>query len=96
MLEVLRPRCKHTSTVHYFVVLNAEFSVACVHMCAGCQCRNYESSEGTEGWFSSPRYPLPLSAPPRCLLYTFVGDLEEVVHISFVDFDLAPPASDDR
>lgn len=33
-------------------------------------------------------YPAGLS----CVLYTFIGDLDEIVEVTFIEFDLQPPA----
>ena len=32
-------------------------------------------------------YPAGLS----CVLYTFIGDLDEIIEVTFVEFDLRPP-----
>jgi len=60
---------------------------------SGCQCIVVESNGGSEGSFKSTNYPKPYPASISCVLYTFVGDLGEIVELSFSRFDLHAPRS---
>ncbi|XP_049855573.1 suppressor of lurcher protein 1-like [Schistocerca gregaria] len=55
----------------------------------GCECLLFTSTFGKEfGVFSSPDYPRPYPSDVDCLLYSFVGGSYDIVHITFVDFDV--------
>ncbi|XP_075212598.1 suppressor of lurcher protein 1-like isoform X2 [Lycorma delicatula] len=55
----------------------------------GCDCLQYSETYGKEyGTFNSPDYPRPYPANINCLLYTFIADIEEIVEITFKDFDV--------
>jgi len=60
---------------------------------SGCQCIVVESNGGSEGVFQSINHPKPYPPSVSCVLYTFVGDLGEVVELSFSRFDLHAPRS---
>jgi len=64
-----------------------------VMLLSGCQCVVIESNGGSEGHFQSTDYPKPYPALVSCVLYTFVGDLGEIVELSFSRFDLHAPRS---
>ena len=51
----------------------------------------YESNGRSNGVFSSVNYPgfYPLNV--SCVLYTFIGDYDEIVEVTFVEFDLQVP-----
>ena len=53
----------------------------------------YESNGGTSGSFTSIGFPVSYPANVSCVLYTFIGDEEEIVEINFVDFDLTSPTA---
>ena len=56
--------------------------------------QSYGESEGT---FLSPNFHLG-SYPSglNCILYTFIGDLDEIVQLNFSDFDLQTAKVQDR
>jgi len=58
-----------------------------------CQCLVYESFGQSQGSFSSLNFPRIYPPGVNCVLYTFIGDLGEIVEVEFVDFDLQPPPS---
>lgn len=51
----------------------------------------YQSLGGTEGRFNSPNFPQFYSKGIECILFTFIGDLDELVEIKFTDFDMMYP-----
>ncbi|XP_063243497.1 suppressor of lurcher protein 1-like [Bacillus rossius redtenbacheri] len=55
----------------------------------GCECLMFTTTYGKEyGTFSSPDYPKPYHENINCLLYSFVSSRNEIVEITFKDFDL--------
>lgn len=38
--------------------------------------------------FKSPDFPKPYPANIDCLLYTFIGNQDEIIEITFLDFDV--------
>jgi len=51
----------------------------------------YESFGQSQDSFISVNYPQPYPPDINCVLYTFIGDLGEIVEVEFADFDLQPP-----
>lgn len=59
---------------------------------SGCECLVYSGTYGKEvGVFSSPDYPKPYSSDIDCLLYTFISGKDEIIEITFKDFDIHKP-----
>ncbi|KAL5009465.1 hypothetical protein ScPMuIL_011770 [Solemya velum] len=56
-----------------------------------CQCVVYQSYGRSHGKFYSPDFPDYYGRNEDCILYTFIGDLKEIVEITFMEFDLKPP-----
>ncbi|RZF38176.1 hypothetical protein LSTR_LSTR005537 [Laodelphax striatellus] len=55
----------------------------------GCECLIYSETYGKEvGIFSSPDYPKPYSSNIDCLLYSFIAGKNEIIEITFKDFDV--------
>uniref|UniRef100_T1JI54 CUB domain-containing protein n=1 Tax=Strigamia maritima TaxID=126957 RepID=T1JI54_STRMM len=55
----------------------------------GCECIVFDGSHGrNEGVFISPNFPTPYEDNINCLLYTFVGHPDEIIQLTFDDFDL--------
>lgn len=54
----------------------------------GCQCVVFQSTGLSEGSFQSVGYPAPYPSGINCFLYTFIGDSDELVQLSFTHFDL--------
>nr|XP_018907000.1 PREDICTED: suppressor of lurcher protein 1 [Bemisia tabaci]XP_018907008.1 PREDICTED: suppressor of lurcher protein 1 [Bemisia tabaci] len=55
----------------------------------GCDCLVFSATYGKEyGVFSSQDYPKPYPSHVDCLLYTFVAHKDEIVEITFKDFDI--------
>ncbi|ELT95409.1 hypothetical protein CAPTEDRAFT_86011, partial [Capitella teleta] len=45
----------------------------------------------SQGIFTSPNYPQIYPSNINCILYTFIGELEEIVELTFLEFDLQVP-----
>ena len=56
---------------------------------SGCECLLFSATYGKEyGSFSSPDYPHPYQDNINCLLYTFIASRDEIIQITFKDFDV--------
>ncbi|XP_067142809.1 suppressor of lurcher protein 1-like [Centruroides vittatus] len=56
---------------------------------AGCNCVVFDDTYGKEyGVFTSPNWPVPYEDNIDCLLYTFIGHEEDIVEITFDEFDV--------
>lgn len=56
---------------------------------AGCECITYDNTYGKEyGVFTSPNWPVPYEDNTDCILYTFIAGEDEIVEITFDEFDL--------
>lgn len=56
---------------------------------SGCECLVFSATFGKEkGVFKSPDFPKPYSPNIDCLLYTFIGSQDEIIEITFLDFDV--------
>ena len=56
---------------------------------SGCECLQFSATYGKEfGSFSSPDYPHPYQENINCLLYTFIASRDEIIEITFKDFDV--------
>ncbi|KAJ9600342.1 hypothetical protein L9F63_009355, partial [Diploptera punctata] len=54
-----------------------------------CECLLFSATYGKEyGTFSSPDYPHPYQENINCLLYTFIASRDEIIEITFKDFDV--------
>jgi len=51
----------------------------------------FESNGRSDGAFSSVNYPEFYPSNIGCVLYTFIGDYDEIVEITFVQFHLQVP-----
>ncbi|XP_075750964.1 suppressor of lurcher protein 1-like [Rhipicephalus microplus] len=55
----------------------------------GCSCVLFDSMYGKEhGIFTSPNWPTPYERNTNCLLYTFVGEPDDIVELTFDEFDV--------
>ncbi|KAK7867701.1 hypothetical protein R5R35_011567 [Gryllus longicercus] len=55
----------------------------------GCECLLFTGTFGKPyGTFSSPDYPRPYPDGVGCLLYTFLATADEIVELTFKDFDV--------
>ncbi|XP_067675156.1 suppressor of lurcher protein 1-like isoform X1 [Haliotis asinina] len=59
----------------------------------GCECVIYQSNGGSTGRFTSPNFPQYYPRDANCILYTFIGDVKELVEITFLQFDMKKPTS---
>ena len=55
---------------------------------SACKCVVYQSSGYSRGIFTSPNFPEIYSPGINCVLYTFMGELGEIVELTFLHFDL--------
>lgn len=56
---------------------------------SACECIIFEASYGTDfGTFTSPNFPIPYETNINCLLYTFVGNENEIIQLTFEEFDV--------
>nr|CAH7747471.1 unnamed protein product [Callosobruchus chinensis] len=62
---------------------------------AGCECVVFSTTFGKEkGTFKSPDFPKPYPSNIDCLLYTFVGSTDEIVQLTFQEFDVKKSQSE--
>nr|XP_033197218.1 suppressor of lurcher protein 1-like [Bombus vancouverensis nearcticus] len=55
----------------------------------GCSCVVYSSSDKPQGGtFTSPYYPKRYPSNIDCLLYTFIGQPDEIVKLTFHHFNI--------
>ncbi|RWS17338.1 cubilin-like protein [Dinothrombium tinctorium] len=82
--------------VHFLITL-------CVHnvlikvdaLGAGCQCIIFDDTYGKEyGVFTSPNWPTPYEDNIQCLLYTFLGKSDQIIEITFDEFDVQKTSLD--
>jgi len=45
--------------------------------------------------FYTPVFPHAYPANVHCLLYTFIGDVTQIVELTFLEFDLKPPIANE-
>lgn len=57
---------------------------------SACDCVVYQSYGLSSGRFTSPNFP-QFYPPVNCVLYTFIGDSNEIVELTFIEFDLEMP-----
>ena len=75
------------------VTPNVTILVVLTRLCgwiAACKCVVYESFGRNEGIFTSPNFPQVYASDINCILYTFIGDFDEIVELTFIEFDLQP------
>ncbi|CAH1992954.1 unnamed protein product [Acanthoscelides obtectus] len=61
----------------------------------GCECVVFSTTFGKEkGTFKSPDFPKPYPPNIDCLLYTFVGSTDEIVQLTFQEFDVKKSQSE--
>jgi len=76
----------------YDIIVGEDKTVVCVCSSA-CHCLVFESFGQSQGSFRSVNFPAVYPPAVNCVLYTFIGDLGEIVEAEFVDFDLQRPTS---
>jgi len=60
-----------------------------VSLSAACECVQYVGDGPmSRGVFTSPNYPQIYQTNINCVLYTFMGDDDELVQLTFTDFDM--------
>ncbi|KAK6169623.1 hypothetical protein SNE40_020630 [Patella caerulea] len=62
------------------------------HLDRACECVIYQSYGGSSGRFTSPNFPQVYPRKTTCILYTFIGDVGEIVELTFLQFDLKLPS----
>ena len=59
---------------------------------AACECVQFVGGDGqlmsSRGEFTSPNYPDVYETNINCVLYTFIGDDDQLVQLTFTDFDM--------
>ncbi|RWS30170.1 suppressor of lurcher protein 1-like protein [Leptotrombidium deliense] len=62
---------------------------------ASCQCIVYVETYGKEyGVFTSPNWPTPYDDNIQCLLYTFLAKSDQIIEITFDEFDVQKTSLD--
>ncbi|XP_064617690.1 suppressor of lurcher protein 1-like isoform X2 [Liolophura sinensis] len=61
------------------------------HLDRACECVVYQSYGGSQGKFTSPNFPQIYPRNINCILYTFIGDIGEIIELTFLEFDLDMP-----
>jgi len=59
---------------------------------SACECVVFQSYGLSHGTFQSPDYPKYYRHGGPCILYTFIGDFNELVEITFHNMDLKAQA----
>ncbi|XP_076357775.1 suppressor of lurcher protein 1-like isoform X1 [Tachypleus tridentatus] len=69
--------------------LQSVFIVGSSAINAGCRCVEFDTTYGKDyGVFTSPNWPIPYDENINCLLYTFIGQEDELIEITFDEFDV--------
>ena len=50
----------------------------------------YQSIGLNQGTFHSPDYPKIYSRGIKCILFTFIGDVSELVELTFIEMNVKP------
>ena len=74
--------------------MNKIFTTNYFFFFVACECVVFQSLGGTEGRFHSPNFPQYYSKGIECILFTFIGDLGELIEIKFTEFDMLHPSYD--
>ncbi|KAG5880026.1 Spermadhesin [Gonioctena quinquepunctata] len=73
----------------FLLILVTTFIVVGKAVHPGCECLVFSALYGKEkGIFKSPDFPKPYSPNIDCLLYTFVGNSDEIIELTLTDFDV--------
>jgi len=68
---------------------------ACVRVCVACPCVVFDSRTRPDGGvFTSPNFPDFIPAKITCLLYSFVAQADQLVQLSFHEFNIYPPTDE--
>ncbi|XP_013418307.1 suppressor of lurcher protein 1-like [Lingula anatina] len=78
--------CLHA--ILLILCLELSFILSYATIWPGCSCVTYDSQHRSEGEFHSPNYPDNYPPNLNCILYTFKGEVDEIVEISFRVFDI--------
>lgn len=63
-----------------------------IFVSTACDCVVFQSDGASQGRFMSPNFPNIYPRNSNCILYTFIGDLNEIIELTFLEFDLKMPA----
>lgn len=86
---IIRSKIKKRLLLILFIVLDSLASVHCSAIDSSCKCVLFNSTFGKDyGIFHSPDWPSPYQDDINCLLYTFQGNNDQIVEITFDEFDL--------
>ncbi|XP_074038845.1 sol1 [Leptinotarsa decemlineata] len=73
----------------FLLILVTTFIVVGKAVHPGCECLVFSTLYGKEkGTFKSPDFPKPYSPNIDCLLYTFIGNSDEIIELTLTDFDV--------
>lgn len=76
----------YKKTIDFFLAI---FLKKPIFFCfVACECVVYQSLGNTEGRFQSPNFPRRYSQGIECILFTFIGDVGEIVEIKFTELDM--------
>lgn len=73
----------------YAKIICTSINLYCI--LTACKCISYVSNHKKIGYFTSPNFSQPYPDDINCLLYTFRGGKEEMVQLTFLEFDLQAP-----
>ena len=79
----------HCGLYLIFFYLHSDLFVRRLFVMAACECVQFiGDGPSSRGVFTSPNYPQIYDTNINCILYTFMGDKDELVQLTFTDFDM--------
>ncbi|GFO28266.1 suppressor of lurcher protein 1-like protein [Plakobranchus ocellatus] len=63
----------------------------CTSIDPACDCVVYQSFGRNHGMFTSPDFPKPYPPNKNCILYTFIGEPDEIIELTFIEFGFKMP-----
>ncbi|KAK6628452.1 hypothetical protein RUM43_002266, partial [Polyplax serrata] len=84
------PVARTLFAIFNFALLKSAFLISFFPLSlSGCECIIFSSTFAKEyGTFTSPDYPKSYQNNINCLLYTFIASRDEIVELTFQDFDI--------
>jgi len=67
--------------------------MCCLDSIVACSCVVYESQGRSNGVFMTPNFPEAIPNKIDCLLFNFIGKPDELVELTFLDFDIHATAN---
>lgn len=89
-LSIQPPTTMSTNLILAFIVISwLTKSATCFQIDSSCRCVLFNSTYDKDyGIFHSPNWPAAYADDIGCLLYTFQGKDDQIVEITFDEFDL--------